>query len=153
MEPKWHLMTYFFVWLGWNIIKFYLGTASVDFLKASFVAGMLIMNPDFDQAFARLFNKEIHRWGWLHSAIFPLLIYWGFHGYINMITAREFAYILFLPVMVHLILDLHAKHGLKGMIGTWDIHFFPLPYHLTGKQSLLWLICNIAGMGIYIYFA
>lgn len=67
----------------------------------AFYLSFFMINPDIDL----LFGIAEHRSFITHSVIFPFGIYWAFHDFVNMETAKIFGLIIFTPVLIHLLCD------------------------------------------------
>ena len=100
----------------------------------------IYFTPDSDK------NEEIkiigHRNMITHSLLMPVAMYWIIHPYLNMETAKEFAGVLFLPFLVHLMADL------GGVKGFGLIRMFKLTFSI--RNSYLWLVINIVVMLVYL---
>lgn len=159
MDAEPHYEINLTVWIVTNVLKVYLHTFSWSFLFCSLVE-VLLMNPDLDIILSKIFNKQLHRFFFTHSAIFPIAVYYGRHEYLNMATAKEYVYILFIPVIAHMFIDyspiilkkINGQWKLKiaNPIGTWLI-FIVGRYRLNKWATFTWAWSNIIIMCIYIY--
>lgn len=125
-----HLSKFFgFIWFNpelmllkwWYIFAFYIV--------------FFIVNPDIDL----LFGISEHRSFITHSALFPIGIYWAFHDFINMETAKIFGLIIFTPVFIHLLCDYKIGNIIDNEDGkgSWCIswNFLSIKIKLKKRKS------------------
>lgn len=131
----------------------------------SFYVAFFLINPDIDL----LFGVSEHRSIITHSVLYPIGIYWCFHPFLNMETAKVFGLIIFTPVLIHLIADYRINDMIKEDEGkgSWRIswNFFSIKIKRKERSSLrigikhkrmnktwsiLWVIGNIISIIGYI---
>jgi len=105
----------------------------------------VVFNCDWDLILA----KESHRWFLTHSVLFPMFMYWGWHSYFDMAMAKAFAFVVFPPIIIHLIADLGGVQGF-GLITFYPFHRWShgrmVLVKLNVKGSYVWILGNIGGM-------
>jgi hypothetical protein len=156
MNGKQHFLFFSFVWLGllvWRII-----IKDINwYLMSALWFGFLVSNPDIDLILSKIFKKQLHRWFLTHSMIYPSLLYLSIRYYLNMETAKEFGFILFLPTLLHLVSDFQIKEIMdkdkKDTAGTWQISLYPLrKKRLNPHQTILWMLLNVIIVSWYTYW-
>ena len=155
MEGPQHMQIYYSIWSGWILVKIILGTFYWEFLPISLLA-FLWFTPDFDQTLSGATNEMLHRWFFSHSAIYPIASALSIFAFMNhfiplglyIAFVKEFMYIIFLPIMIHLFCDLYTKHfiqreldkfGKKVIIinpprGTATINMLPFKWEVNKAQ-------------------
>ena len=150
MQFRGHLIAYFIVWSVFLVTDYL--TVTIDwFFYASAIFAFFIINPDIDQL---ILGTKGHRWFVTHSVLFSILIHRSFSPYIStdLRLAKEFAIILFLPILVHLVCDFQITDLFrkKSKGGTWTISLFPVNIRLGRWGSVFWMFLNVGGI---IYYA
>ena len=143
--------------IGHNILCLFIicpfSPIPINYLPA-FYASFFIMNPDIDLLFGKhQTNIKNHRSYLTHSGLFPIIIYWCLHPFLNMDTAKMFGLVLFLPILVHLIGDYKANDIFdenEGQ-GSWKImvHFFGQRQRFNKAGSVIWVTINNIGILSY----
>jgi hypothetical protein len=67
----------------------------------------------------------------------------------DLTLAKEFAIILFLPILVHLVADFQVHQLFGNAKGTWTISIFPLKIRFGKWGSFIWMFLNVAGIMWY----
>ena len=76
-------------------------------------------------------NVGLHRWFFTHSILYPIFIYEVGKYYFNNNVVKEFGFLMFLSVTIHLLLDFRIKHLIEDTSkGNWRIALFPINYIL-----------------------
>lgn len=143
MNKQDHFFVYIFGWIAFCFFLASFDLFNLWFAIALFV-GFFLVNPDIDQ----LFGVSQHRSFITHSILYPIILYWALHPYINMLTAKEFGIILLYPVLVHLITDF--RKFWVDLQGSALISFFGK--RMTDPQSRGWIAVNIIAIGIYLIY-
>jgi hypothetical protein len=158
MNFKQHAQLYFSV-LVILILCTYQSPNSSWQLFLAMTIGFFMINPDIDQLF-----PQTHRSFLTHSTILPLTLYWAWHPYLNLNLAQEFAWVLFFPIIIHLIGDLKIKELFdldlskqkqqehrEQFMGTWRIWYGGK--RMSYRNSILWIVGNIGIMvGLLTYW-
>jgi len=114
-------------------------------LIIAFILAFFMVNPDI---WDRLFGVKYHRAFWSHSALLPVMIYWGWHPLWNMDQARLVGVVLFFPVLVHLLSDYRIEHLVDDhKRGSYLISFFGKRINKT--WSFVYITANVAGIIAY----
>lgn len=141
MDQDQHFFCYFTAWLFFIFFLAFFDMFDLLFAIA-LLAGFLLVNPDLDQIL------KDHRNFIFHSALYPILIYWIFHPYWNMTTAKELGIILFYPELVHLICDFYdiwkKKQG-YALISCFG-------KRMNDTQSKVWVFVSIIGIAVYMIY-
>jgi hypothetical protein len=123
---------HFFVYtIAIMVIHFIFYNINAAMLFALIIFGIL-MNPDYLEI-----DQDSHRWFVSHSILFPTIIYWALHPFINLAMANLLSIVLILPIVAHLIADL------GGVQGFGLINLYPFHKKLSVIKSYLWIIANI----------
>jgi len=136
MNQKGHLLSFFLALLCILFvfpIQYKFEFACVSFFFAIF------LTPDLDKHFTWLGHRSMIT----HSILLPILCYWIFHPYVNMLTAKEFGIALLLPTLIHLCCDLGGVKGF-GLIRLYKVVCNVI-------TSYIWLLVNIVYMFLFLW--
>jgi hypothetical protein len=138
MEKYDHFFVYFLAWVAFIFFMAFFDMFNWWF-SVALLMSFLLINPDIDHFF------KDHRNFITHSALYPIIVYWVFHPYWNMVTAKELGIILFYPVLIHLMCDFYELW--KKLQGYSLISCFGK--RMTDTQSKGYVLANIVGIAIY----
>ena len=165
MNGKQHFFLFLFVWSGLLIWRLIIQDVNWMIFKGLWF-GFIVTNPDIDLLLQKMTiqikkvkgklkigKKGLHRWGFTHSILYPLFLYWLIKDF-EILNAKEFGLILFLPVLIHLLGDFQIRKLLNedkmDTTGTWRIYLFGK--RLSPVLSYLWMIANVIAVAGYIYW-